>query len=253
MLRGLYLADSGLLAAQHLNDVVANNLANVSTPGFKSDVATDKTFDQVLMERLQQEPSPQGNGASAAPIGYEASGVVVDSIVPNLTAGAIVPTGNVTDLAIDGTGLFQVSTPSGIRYTRSGNFLTDKNGDLVTTQGYNVMGTKGPIQGLAGQKFTVSADGTVTANGQVIDKLAVQSFAPGSLRKDGDNLFLAQGQSVNSVNVIKQGYLEQSNVSMATEMTNMINAMRTYEANQKVVQTLDGTLEKAANEIAKIS
>lgn len=251
MIRGLYQAASGMLAAEKINDVVANDLANVNTPGYKEDTGVEQSFNQVLMERIGN-PSPlQLN--SVQPIGSEASGVVVSQVATIFSNGPLVQTGNPGDMAITGQGFFEVSTPNGLAYTRNGTFSVDGSGDLVTSQGYKVMGQSGPVTGLTAGYFSVLADGTIVANGRNVNKLTVMNFPQGGLRKEGDNLFQAQGQGVAANNPgIKQGFLEQSNVDLSNEMVNMMSAMRSYEANQKVIQTEDSTLEKAANEIAKV-
>ncbi len=252
MFRGLYLGASGMLAAQHLNDVVADNLANVNTPGYKKDIGTAKTFSQELMLRLEGgEPGTTAN--NSAPIGLVDLGVVIDRVTTGFSAGSLVSTHNSTDLALAGQGFFSVSTPEGVKYTRSGNFQLDGAGNLVTSQGYKVMGTQGPVSGLTSDNFAVSSDGTITQNGQAINRLAIVDFPTGALRKGGDNLFTSQSIPLAGKNYnVKQKFLEQSNVDVAQEMGAMMTALRSYEANQKVIQTLDNNMEKAANEIGKL-
>ncbi len=252
MFRGLYLGASGMLAAQHLNDVVADNLANVNTPGYKRDIGVAKTFSQELMLRMEAgKPGTIAN--NSAPIGAVDSGVVIDRITSGFSAGPLVATNNSTDLALAGQGFFSISTPDGVKYTRSGNFQLDGAGNLVTSQGYKVMGVKGPVSGLTSDNFAVLADGTITQNGQAIDRLAIVDFPPDALRKAGDNLFTSQSPPLAARSYsVKQKFLEQSNVDVAREMGAMMTALRSYEANQKVIQTLDSNMEKAANEIGKL-
>ncbi len=253
MIRGLYRAASGMMAAQHRNDVVADNLANVNTPGYKKDQGIAKTFEQELLVRIENASAGVPNAASIFPVGMVNSGVVLDQVVTVFSTGALTQTDSPTDLALEGPGFFTVSTPNGLRYTRSGSFRVDEAGSLVTGQGYQVMGTNGPVNGLPESNFTVLSDGSVQASGQTINKLAIADFAPGMLLKEGDNLFSAQGQPIGDQNFrVKQKFLEQSNVDTAEEMVNMMSALRGYEANQKVIQTMDASLEKAANEIGKI-
>lgn len=253
MIRGLYAAASGMVAAQQRNDVTSDNVANINTPGFKKSVGAFKTFSQELVDRVEGTSAPGLGLENSSPIGSLAHGVMLDQVSAVLTAGTLLETGVPTHLALEGPGYFQVSTPDGVRYTRNGDFRIDAAGNLVTTEGYAVLGSKGVIRGLTSGGFTVLPDGNIRISGQIVNSLAVVDFPPDALRREGNGLFSAQGQPLSATDYkVRQKYLEQSNVDVAEEMTNLITVQRSYQANQRMIQTLDATLDKAVNEIAKI-
>jgi len=252
MIRGLYLAASGMVVAQERTDIVADNLANVNTSGYKKDIGVSTTFNRELLARIEAGKQKSAF-ADVNVLGSSPQGVALAQIATVHSPGSLKQTQVPTDLAIEGQGYFQVSTPNGIRYTRNGSFLLDESGALVTTDGFRVMGANGPISGLRPNDFRVNGDGSIEAAGKQIDKLMVADFAPGALRKVGNSLFQANSPAVGVQDPsVRQGYLEQSNVDLAQEMVEMMTALRSYQANQRVIQTSDSTMEKAVNEIARL-
>jgi flagellar basal-body rod protein FlgG len=267
MISGLYTAASGLIAQEQQQDVIANNLANVNTNGYKKDTALYVPFPTVFLSRVSDEKTmmPGGNLMdNVTEIGKMGRGVelCVDGVRPNLTEeGAYINTGNKLDLAVKGDGMFVVMTPNGIRYTRDGNFSLDQDGVLVTQSGNAVMGQAGKIV-LSNNASGVHIDGSgrVFDGDEEIDTLRIGVFSKDeNLRKEGDNLFykldggsLEEDDYVDTVQ-IKEGYLEGSNVNVVKEMVNMISGYRAYEASQKAVQSQDQTLDKAVNDVGKIS
>lgn len=247
MLRGLYTAASGMLSEVIRNDATANNLANANTVGFKRDVALSRDFASILIQRLYDGP-----GAPA--IGRMGLGAVVDDIVPELTPGAVRQTGGAFDMALVGPGFFVVATPNGLRYTRNGTFSRSSQGELVTKDGWRVMGRNGPIN-LNGNAVKVEPDGRIYVDGQYRDTLQVVDFPAGTaLQKEGACLFIAPpgAAPLPAAARVQQGFLEMANVNVVTEMVNMINGYRAYEANAKMVQTQDSLLDKAVNEVGKV-
>lgn len=251
MIRGIYTSASGMIAEAQRTDVIANNLANVDTTGFKKDVAVDKDFASVLIQRVN-------DGAAAPTIGAMGSGVVVDEIAPIYTQGPDQLTGNMLDVAIEGSGYFAVQTPNGVRYTRNGAFSKNLQGQLVTGDGYPVLGENGPIN-LSGDngagKVTISSDGQVTVDGMDVDRLRMTQFAnEKQLQKEGYNLFAAQrgAQTEPFAGQVHQEMLEKSNVSAITEMVNLIACYRAYETNARSVTTQDTMLGKAVNDVGKV-
>lgn len=248
MIRGLYTASSGMLAEQKIMDVISNNLANVNTTGYKKDIVLTKSFPDFIVTRNGGDNIPPGGN-----IGRMNYGILIDTFSTNYQPGAIDKTNGVLDFALDGTGFFVVNTPQGLRYTRDGSFILNSNGDLVTKEGYNVMGQNGAIRLNQGD-ISVDNFGNISLNGQYIDRLNVVDFNNyNTLRKQGDNLFYTNGgQTIPSNATVRQGYLEGSNVNPVNEMVNMIEVMRNYEANQKVATAFDETLDKSVNEVGKV-
>ncbi|HAA63776.1 MAG TPA: flagellar basal-body rod protein FlgF [Thermoanaerobacter sp.] len=251
MLRGLYTASSGMITQTKIMDVLANNLANVNTVGYKRDVVVTSSFPNFEVTRHGGDNIPP-NGK----IGRMDYGVLVDTFHTNFEEGAFSQTNGKLDLAIDGNGFFVVNTPNGQRYTRDGSFTLSKDGYLVTQEGYIVEGENGPIQ-LSQGDISVDEMGNIINNGQLVDRLRIVDFDNyDGLRKEGNNLFFidnsANVQVIPATGKIKQGFLEQSNVNSVKEMVNMISVMRNYESNQKVVIAFDETLGKAVNEVGKV-
>jgi flagellar basal-body rod protein FlgG len=265
MISGLYTAASGLIAQTQQQDVIANNLSNVNTTGYKKDTALYVPFPTVFLNRINDEKNPIPGGGfmdALTPIGMTGRGVQlrVDGIVPKLTEeGSYIQTDNSLDLAIKGNGMFMVMTPQGIRYTRDGNFSLDADGMLVTQNGFPVLGERGEIN-IDAKDVRVDENGKIYADKNEIDTLRIAIFTKeDALRKQGDNLLyllggeqLAEDDQSGSIR-IKQGYVESSNVNVVREMVDMITSYRAYEASQKAVQAQDTTLSKAVNDVGQIS
>lgn len=247
MIKGIYTAASGMLAESVRSDVTANNLANANTTGFKREVAVNKEFASVLMRRI--------NDGDAEPvIGRLGLGAGVDEISTVHTTGMVRSTGNPLDVAIDGKGFFAVETPAGIRYTRNGSFTQNSLGELVTADGRRVLGENGPIRLTAGPAH-IGEDGRVFSGETEVGRLRLVAFAnEKSLVKEGDSLFrdAANQRPMPAAGALRQGFLEQSNVNVVSEMVNLITAYRAYEINAKTVQAHDQLLDKAVNEVGKV-
>ncbi len=251
MIRGLYIAASGMETQSKRMDVISNNLANSSTTGFKKDLLISTTSPEVtIISRGGKGYKGSARINAIGPLNYITH---VDNIHTAFTQGQLNATEKTTDLAIRGQGFFVVDTPEGLRYTRDGTFVINGNGFLVDTKGNYLMGENGPIQ-LTSESFTVTSGGFIYENGELIDRLNLVNFQnPESLRKIGDNLYETTDQTtaIGFQGEVMQGYLEGSNVSALGEMVDMITATRIYESNQRVVNMLDSTLDKAVNEIAR--
>lgn len=246
MIRGIYTSASGMLAESLRTDVIANNLANVNTTGYKKDIAVNKDFASLLITRI--------NDGEPAQIGNLGVGALVDEVTTIHSNGSTRQTGNALDLAIMGKGFFAVATPNGLRYTRNGSFARSAQGELVTSEGYRVQGQNGPIR-LPDGKLTVGADGTVTVDDQQIGQLTFVEFAnEKALQKEGNSLFIAPaGQAgQRATGAIEQGYLEMANVNPVAEMVNLIANYRSYEINGKAVQAHDQLMGKAVNDVGRL-
>jgi flagellar basal-body rod protein FlgG len=256
MIRSLYIAKTGLEAQQTNLDVVTNNLANVSTNGFKKSRAV---FEDLLYQNVRQ-PGAQSSQQTQLPSGLQiGTGVRAVATERLHTQGNPQQTGNSKDVMINGSGFFQVLMPDGTTaYTRDGSFQTDNTGPLVTSSGYVLQPPiTVPSNALT---MTVGRDGTVsvTTPGTVaptqIGSIQVANFVnPAGLESLGENLYAETGSSgtaqastpgTNGAGVLMQGYVETSNVNVVEEMVNMIQTQRAYEINSKAITTSDQMLAK---------
>lgn len=256
MIRSLWTASTGLNAQQVQIDIIANNLANVSTNGFKQ---ARGIFADLLYQTLRQ-PGAQSSQTTQIPDGLQIGlGVTPVSTGRIFTQGSLQQTGNALDMAIDGAGFFQVLLPDGTTaYTRDGSFQKDNQGQIVTANGYPLQpAITIPAQALT---VTVATDGvvsitlpTTTAPVQ-IGTIQVATFVNnGGLQSVGENLYLETASSgtatpntpgTNGSGVVVQNYVEASNVNVAQELVLMIQTQRAYELNAKVVTTSDQMLAR---------
>lgn len=254
MIRSLWIARTGLDAQQTSMDVIANNLANVSTNGFKR---ARPVFEDLLYQTLRQ-PGAQSSQTSQIPSGLQiGTGVRPVSTARIHTQGSLQQTGNDLDLAIDGPGFLQVLLPDGTTaYTRDGSFQKDNQGQVVTSSGYPLQPSVTiPSNALT---VTISRDGivSVTQPGSSattqVGTLQLATFVNvGGLQSIGENLFLETASSgaptpntpgSNGAGVLNQRYVETSNVNVAEELVSMIQTQRAYELNSKAISTSDQML-----------
>jgi len=272
MVRALWSAASGMIAQQNNVDTIANNLANVNTVGYKTEV---NEFKSLLYQQLQTRTT-SANG-DEKPVGAQVGlGVRNAAITSQFTQGAFTASENITSFAISGSGFFGVQTANGVRYTRNGNFQFSigNGGNLVlsSTDGNPVLNSAGnPITlpaGYIASKVQVNASGQLTYpdaanNQQPIPGMQIglwQFQNPSGLEKEGDTLYnvtAASGGAMNEAtnanldkSEVRQGYLEGSNVQVADEMVNLIIAQRAYEMNSKAITTAD-TMMQEANELKR--
>jgi flagellar basal-body rod protein FlgF len=265
---GLYAAYLGMRSRQQQLDLLANNIANASTAGFKAD---RMLFRSVVADQNQKQQQNPGNSPSAAgtpatatdqntqltPVRYGFDVGVVTGQLTDFSAGPIRETGRSLDVALDGDGFIAVQTSRGERYTRQGSLTIDNSGQLVTQRGELVIGDSGPITVPSGN-VTFGEDGTISANGQIAGKLKIVRFnnPNTALIKEGDCLFAANGteQAQEAPNTrVLQGTLESSNVNSLTEMVAMMQNSREFESLQKSVSTIMNELgRKVANEVGRL-
>ena len=256
MIRSLWISKTGLDAQQTQMDVIANNLANVSTAGFKRSRAV---FEDLLYQTLRQ-PGAQSSQQTQLPSGLQlGTGVRPVATERIFTQGNLQQTGNSKDLAINGDGFFQVLLPDGTTaYTRDGSFQVDNQGQLVTSSGFVIQ----PAISIPAnaQSITVGRDGTVsvTQSGAAaptqVGALQVSTFInPAGLESKGENLYVETGSSgnastntpgTNGAGNLTQGFIETSNVNVVEELVNMIQTQRAYEINSKAITTSDQMLQK---------
>jgi flagellar basal-body rod protein FlgF len=228
MERGLYIAASGMLAEQVRQDQIANDLANAATPGYKADRTSQAGFGELLL----------ANSATGQVVGPQGTAVQVSAVETDFSPKPAKDTGEPLDFAIVGEGFFAVQTANGTRYTRNGQFQADAQGRLVTPQG-------DPVLGRGGRTLSVGADGRV-------DPRALEVVNLRNPRKDGDNL-VAGTPAGTAAGQVRAGALESSGADAARSMVDMIASMRAFEAGQKVIQTIDETLGKAATQVGAVT
>ncbi|MHB8061522.1 MAG: flagellar hook-basal body protein [Ruminiclostridium sp.] len=264
MIRGLYTSAWSMLANSKKLDVITNNMANVNTTAFKKDTVVFESFPALLTKRINDTKSP---GNPSANIGTMQPSSDVGEIFTYYTKGQFIQTGSMLDFAISDNDLGQSASPAfftiGVMnpndntisefYTKDGSFVVNSNNQLVTKDGDSVMGQNGPITLEAGD-FAVNEQGGIIQNGELVDTLRIAQFSDSAqLRKYGNNLIQNSGSEVVPFDgTVSQGYVEQSNVNVVSEMVDMITVMRAYEANQKVLQAQDDTLQKAVNEVGAV-
>lgn len=253
----LHVARTGLEAQDARMRVIANNLANVGTTGFKRDRANFATLAYQDARVAGQQSSNETAYAAGLNLG---TGVAVQSTTRIATQGSLATTGNSLDLALDGDGYFQVQLPGGqLGYTRAGNFTRSSDGQLVTTQGYPVLPSITIPEGTTA--ISISADGTVSASvagstdATQLGQITVASFAnPAALQAISDNFLTETGASgpaqlgvpgEGGRGNIRQGMLEASNVNIVEELVDMIECQRAYEINSKMISAVDEMLRNA--------
>ncbi|MCX7170374.1 MAG: flagellar basal-body rod protein FlgG [Proteobacteria bacterium] len=256
MIRSLWIAKTGLDAQQTQLDVISNNLANVSTNGFKRARAV---FEDLLYQTLRQ-PGAQSSQQTTIPSGLQlGTGVKPVATEKIFTQGSLTQTSNPLDIAINGQGFFQIQMPDGtLSYTRDGSFQKDSTGLVVTSSGYPLSPALTiPANAVS---VTVGRDGVVsvlqagTTAPTQIGTIQLAGFVnSGGLQSTGENLFVETASSgtptpntpgTNGTGLLNQGYVETSNVNVAEELVNMIQTQRAYEINSKAITTSDQMLAK---------
>ncbi|HEX2084299.1 MAG TPA: flagellar hook-basal body protein [Solirubrobacteraceae bacterium] len=227
MERGLYIAASGMLSEMQRQDLIANDLANASTPGYKADRTAQHSFSELLLANRQ----------TGATIGALGTGVSITRQVTDLSPQALRETGEPLDFAITGEGFFGVQAQDGLRFTRNGRFMADGEGRLTDQLG-------NPVVGRGGRPVQVAADGTV-------DAAQLGVFNVQNPRKAGEGLFTGAAGGP-AAGVARSGALEGSGVDAARTMVDMIASLRAFEAGQRVITTIDSTLQKAANDVGRV-
>ena len=240
----LLVSLSQQLAAYRAMDVIANNLANVSTPGFKREAAK---FEEYV---THVRPAEDQKGPQTVSFVKDA-GVLRDS-----EQGNIERTGATYDVALNGKGYFQVQTAAGMRYTRDGHFSLDANGNLVTSEGYQVQGDGGAITiAPTDGDINIAPDGTISSVvhgiGNQLGKLKVVDFAnDAALTKEGGNLYSTGQTPVTSTTAtMRQGALEASNVAPVIEISKMIEVMRAYEATATLSKSQEDMMRSAIDKL----
>lgn len=260
MIKGLYTPLSGALSQEKALDVIANNLANINTVGFKGESVTFKVIEPEPF-KAYPTPLPPANFKlsldDVMPLkGNDISYVGISQVHKDFSQGNAITTKNPLDFMIEGKGFFAVNTNEGIRYTRNGSFSLGPDGALVDKSGNPVLGEKGNIF-VRSNDFEVNHLGEVFQDGELIDRLSIYDFAEtNNLEKVGNNYMFYDGseESISKLEYpsLKQGFLEGSNVNAVKNLTAMILAHRSFEAYQKTIKSYDSMMEKSANRIGEV-
>lgn len=221
-------------------DIIANNLANANTVGYKGDMPVFRTF----------------NASRQVPPAWTPDFVALTDQAVDFSQGPLMKTENPLDIAIAGEGFFEIQTPQGLRYTRKGDFAITDDGNVVTQGGDFLMGEEGPVVLTEGE-IDIDQEGVIWVDGNRQQRIRVVTF-PGTdtLVKEGDATFAWPGKGsevrLSDQVDVRQGYLESSNVNPVREMVHMIDAIRTYEVQQKVIHSFDDTRRKVVEEVGRL-
>lgn len=255
MLRGLYTGYTGMRSQLEKMDTISNNLANVDTVGFKKDQVILTSFSEVLTYKLNDPEVPHSKN-----IGTMSLGAKVDEIYTDHMQGSLKQTDQLLDIALQGQGMIKVGELQADgsivqKYTRDGSFKIDQQGRLVTNDGLFVLGEEDLPITIGSENVRINDDGSIWNSEVRMGKINVVGIEdPLTLRKQGSSLYTATDATVEIAftGTIEQGFVESSNANSIEEMINMINVMRSYETNQKIIQTYDSTLDKAVNQVGAV-
>ena len=264
MVKGLYTAFTGMVNEERRMDVLANNLANAATVGYKKEGATSQEFADRLAYKIKDITVP----THVSRLGTVNLGVKIGETYTDYSQGSFQITDKKSDVALSGDGFFAISFTNkagvtSVKYTRDGAFTVDNDGYFRTVEGDYLMDLNGAMTTNAAsrvridptQDYTIDSQGNVVQNGQVVAQLGIVDFANYDfLAKYGENMYelVDGGQIIASNALVEQGALEMSNINVVDEMVNMIAIQRAYEAGQKMIQTEDSTLEKAVTEVGRV-
>ncbi len=251
MLRCFYTACTGMLVQRDRMEVLANNLTNVDTTAYKSYGLISSTFEDMMIERINDP----GTGGASPVVGALGTGTHIEELYTTFGQGSIEETSRACDFALEGEGFFVIATADGDRYTRDGGFAVNSAGYLVTSEGQYVQGQNGRIY-VGGDNFSTDELGNIYVDGTLADRFQIVAFEDVTgLRKDGSNLYAhvsGPGAQAATDTVVVQGALEGSNVDTAEELTRLLSVSNAYTINQRVLGMVDGSLEKAVNEVGRV-
>ena len=244
MIQGIYTASIGMSPLMEKQDQIANNLANINTTGFKQSGIFIKSYQKFLENDLHQ---PFANNE-----------IKNDEVYIDYSEGPMRVTNAPLDLSIKGTGFFSVMTPDGVQYTRNGNFALDPEGLLIVSDGSKVLGKDGFIRVDHEYPISVTDKGEITQHGEIKGILRIVDFEkPYKMLRCGESRFKpvtpTNAEKTSAGYVVKQGYLEGSNVNVIRNMVEMIAAYRNFEADQRALLAQDQTLDKAVNQVGRLS
>ncbi|MBF0311210.1 MAG: flagellar basal-body rod protein FlgF [Magnetococcales bacterium] len=263
---GLYAAVNGARRMEWRLEVLANNLANTNTTGYKGQNISFESF--MTAPGPEQFPLPtdsfmgfRGPGDIPFPFSSPATNAIpmsypmAKNTTVDLTQGSLQATGNPLDVAIEGEGFFRVQTPAGVQYTRDGSFAVNNQGELVTKDGYQVLDEGGGPLTVGSGPVEIARDGTLSSNQGTLGRIGLVNLPAKELEKTGQNLYSAPAGSevpVTATTGVNQGYLEGSNANTVHSMTQMIDTHRAYESYMKMMKALDELDNQAANQVGRL-
>ena len=266
MVKGLYTAYTGMRNEQRRLDILSNNLANATTSGYKKEGTTSAAFEKKLAIKIKD----QSEMGIARPIGNVNLGVKIGEVYTDFSQGSFEVTDKLSDLAIAGNGFFAIEFTdkrggTSVKYTRDGSFTVDRDGYLRTTNGDYLLNKQAALSGATGaaarvrvnplKEFTVSQQGYIFQEGRNLGQIGTVDIDNYNyISKFGENYYeiINGGNVINSNAEIEQGLLEASNVNIVDEMVSMIAIQRAYETNQRMIQTVDETLNWSASQVGKV-
>ena len=248
MIQGLYAAANGMVAVEERQAVIANNIANASTTGFKAQIGVQQGFYETFYGKMK-------NVSRFNHVEAPGGGVKLIETFTRFEGGAPAITGNDLDVALLGPGMIAVETTQGERFTRSGRFSVGANNQLVTPMGHNILSTDGSSIDVTGGQVIISKTGEVLVGGESRGQMRILEFEDmHMLRREGYTLFAASqaalDRSAPAANTtVSQGALELSNVQLPAEMTKMLMALRAYAANQQVISSVNETASRLIDQV----
>lgn len=257
MVRGLYTSYTGMVNEQKRMDIIANNLANAATVGYKEENVTNQSFDELLTIKIKDESEAYKD----RPIGNMSLGVKLGEVYTNYGQGSLRQTSNTYHMALEGNGFFALSVTDlagneSTQYTRNGTFTMARDGSIVDSDGNHLLGESGEIiVPTDASEVVIDQTGAIYADQVYVDTVRIADFEDYNyLIKSGDTMYKELEGAVEKTAeaFIRQGFTEQSNVNVVAEMVDMITVTRAYEANQKVMQSIDKTLDLAANSVGRV-
>lgn len=250
MIKGFYNLTSGMASQQHRMDVIANNMTNISTAGYKAEQYTDRTFDEVMVTRIGNVSKSSYQTMET----YQSHILAPDHLYTDFTQGAPEETGLPLDFCIQGEGFFAIQTEDGVAYTRAGSFTLDNEGYLCLSELGRVLDREGePIQ-LPTDKLEVDAQGNLsTEGGEYLATLGVYMFEDnGELERTPYGLFTGEGAQLNEGARIRHKMVERSNVSMVKEMVNMMSTQRALQSAAQMSKIYDQVINRIVNDIGRL-
>lgn len=241
MVRGIAASGGGMVAQSQKIDVLANNIANIDTPGYKKDNVSVESFQDQLLYNLNT-----GARVGATVYGAQTVGTAAD-----FSEGDLSETGLSTDFAVLSGGFFAVQGGAGTEYTRNGSFTVDDGGYLALSTGQRLLGQDGRPLRVGGTDFIVAQDGTVTNAGGTVGKIALYTAAGGAPTKNADGLFTLQNP-VQTAGTLRQGWLEGSNVDVTDQMTGLMSASRAFQSCQQAFEVSNESEQLLVNQVGSL-
>lgn len=257
MLRSLYTGWTGMYTEQKRLDVIANNMANATTVGYKKEGVTSQSFDDSLTIKIRDA----SENWKKREIGDMSLGVKIGEVYTDYAQGSLVETGDTYDLGLEGEGFFvvNVTDSNGITHeslTRAGSYHITSDGYIVDVDGNHLQSEAGDLQvSVDAGEVVIDTDGSVYEDGVMTDRILIKDYEDYNyLKKFGDTYYRAVDGAVekDASGKVRQGYTEQSNVNVVNEMVSLINITRAYEAGQKVIKSIDTVIEEAVTSVGKV-